>query len=66
MMDVQEMRGKSEQELRDELLRLRRAQFELRVQSRAGQLSRNHLFRETRRDIARVQTLLRENQEKMK
>lgn len=59
-MDARALREKSEAELREELLRLRRAQFELRMQLRGGQLSRNHLIGEGRRDIARVQTVLAE------
>lgn len=59
-MDARTLRDKSEAELREELLRLRRAQFELRMQLRGGQLSRNHLIGEGRRDLARVQTVLAE------
>ena len=59
-MDARALREKSEAELREELLRLRRAQFELRMQLRGGQLSRNHLIGEGRRDIARVRTVLAE------
>ena len=59
-MDMQTLRGKDDAELRGELLRLRRSQFELRVQLRTGQLSRNHQLREARRGIARIKTLLAE------
>ncbi len=61
-MDIQAMRGKDEAELQAELVRLRRSQFELRMQWRAGQLARNHQLKETRRDIARIKTLLTERQ----
>ncbi len=59
-MDARALREKSDAELRAELLRLRREQFERRMQLRGGQLSRNHLLGEGRRDIARVHTVLAE------
>lgn len=62
-MDMQTLRGKDDAELRAELLRLRHSQFELRVQLRAGQLSRNHQLGEARRDIARIKTLLAERRQ---
>ena len=60
-MDVKELRDKSEQELRDELLRLRKEQFGLRMQRGSGQLGQSHLLKSTRRDIARVKTVMQEN-----
>ena len=57
-MDMPTLRAKDDAELRAELLRLRRSEFEMRMQLRTGQLPRNHTIRETRRDIARVKTLL--------
>ncbi len=62
-MDMQTLRGKDDAELRAELLRLRRSQFELRTQLRTGQLSRNHQLGEARRDIARIKTLLAERRQ---
>ena len=62
-MDMQTLRAKDAAELRAELLRLRRSEFEMRMQLRTGQLARNHAFKETRRDIARVKTLLTERQQ---
>lgn len=62
-MDMPALRAKNDAELRAELLRLRRSEFEMRLQLRAGQLSRNHEFREMRRDIARVKTLLTERRQ---
>ena len=59
-MDARALRDQSDAELRAELLRLRRGQFELRMQLRGGQLSRNHLLGAGRRDIARVRTVLAE------
>ena len=59
-MDAAELRDKSAEELQDELIRLRREQFNLRMQRASDQLPQTHLLKETRRDIARVKTLMRE------
>ena len=47
-------------ELKGELLRLRKEHFNLRMQRASGQLGQTHLVQETRRDIARVKTIMRE------
>ncbi len=57
---TQELRDKSADELDTELLRLRREQFGLRMQSASGQLGQTHLLVEIRRDIARVKTVMQE------
>jgi large subunit ribosomal protein L29 len=59
-MKAQDLREKSTQELGDELLRLRREQFSLRMQFSSGQLGQTHLVTDIRHDIARVKTLLKE------
>ena len=59
-MDIQELRGKSVEELNKELLRLLEAGFKLRMQKATGQLGQTHLVRAQRRDVARVKTILRE------
>lgn len=59
-MNAAELRDKSADELADELLRLRKEQFALRMQRASEQLPQFHLLGETRRDIARVKTVLRE------
>ena len=59
-MNVSELRDKNVEELRDELLRLRGEQFRFRMQRASGQLAQSHLLTETRRDIARVKTVLNE------
>ncbi len=58
---LNELRGKTADELQDELLRLRKEQFNLRMQRASEQLPQTHLITETRRDIARVKTLIRES-----
>ena len=59
-MQASELRQKTAAELRAELLRLRKEQFALRMQRGTEQLPQTHLITTTRRDIARVKTLLRE------
>lgn len=59
-MTAAELREKTAAELADELLRLRKEQFALRMQQASEQLPQTHLLGETRRDIARIKTVLRE------
>jgi len=59
-MKAAELREKTALELNDELLRLRREEFSLRMQSASGQLGQTHLIKEMRRDIVRVKTLMKE------
>ncbi len=59
-MKAQELRDKSADELQEELLRLRKEQFSLRMQFASGQLGQTHLVQEVRRDIARVKTIIKE------
>ena len=59
-MQTAELREKSAAELRDELLRLRKEQFALRMQRASEQLPQTHLIAVARRDIARVKTVMRE------
>ena len=57
---LNELREKTADELHEELLRLRKEQFNLRMQRASEQLPQTHLITEMRRDIARVKTLIRE------
>ncbi len=59
-MKASELQSKSPRELEEELLRLRKEQFNLRMQRASGQLGQTHLLGETRRDIARIKTILEE------
>jgi len=61
-MDAQELRNKSVDELNEELVALRREQFNLRMQQATGELSRHTEHRRVRKDIARVKTVLTELQ----
>jgi len=59
-MKASELRDKSADELQKELLRLRKEQFQLRMQKASGQLGQTHLLTEARKDIARVKTVMQE------
>jgi len=57
-MKASELREKSIDELKAELLELRKEQFNLRMQRATGQSTQTHLLKNVRRDIARVKTVL--------
>ncbi len=59
-MKAAELRAKSVDELNNELIELRRAQFSLRMQLATQQLSKVDQLGKVRRDIARVRTVLAE------
>ncbi|SFX68941.1 50S ribosomal protein L29 [Marinospirillum alkaliphilum] len=57
-MKAQELRGKSADELKEQLHNLLREQFQLRMRKVTGQLGQTHVLKQLRRDIARVKTVL--------
>jgi len=59
-MDSKELRSKTSAELNDELFKLRKEQFALRLQRATGQTPKPDQFGKVRRSIARVKTVLRE------
>ena len=59
-MKVSEYRDMQVDELNEELLKLRKEQFALRMQGASGQLGQPHLMKNTRKDIARLKTVLAE------
>ena len=59
-MNAQDMREKSEIELREELSGLLREQFNLRMQRGIGQLATPHDLHRVRKDIARIKTVMNE------
>jgi large subunit ribosomal protein L29 len=60
MVDLKELRSKTEEELQDQLIELTKEQFALRMQQSTGLLTQTHLLAQVSRDIARVKTLARE------
>ena len=61
-MDAKELRAKSAAELADELVKLRKEQFALRMQRATGQSPKPDQFGKVRRNIARLKTVLRQQQ----
>jgi large subunit ribosomal protein L29 len=60
MMKATDLRSKNVDELNNELIELRRAQFSLRMQSATQQLNKPDQILKTRRNIARIKTVLAE------
>ena len=63
MMKIEDLRPKTADELETELVKLRKEHLSLRMQRASEQLPQTHLLGETKRDIARVKTLIREKQD---
>ncbi len=57
-MQAKELKTKDLAELQEELNKLLQKQFDLRMARGNGQLTKLHLMREVRRDIARVRTVM--------
>ena len=60
-MKMADVRAKSADELADNLLELKREQFNLRFQAATGQLEKPHRVNAIRKDIARIKTQLRQS-----
>ena len=60
MAKIEEFRGKTADQLNDQLLQLKKEQFNLRFQAATGQLEKPHRVHEVRRSIARIKTLQRQ------
>ncbi len=61
-MKAKELREMTVEELHDLLNELREQLFQLRLERARGSLGQPHRFRQVRRDIARVLTILREKE----
>ncbi len=59
-MKANDVRAKTADELKQELLDLKKEQFNLRFQGATQQLENTARVRQVRRDVARVKTILRE------
>ena len=57
-MKAGDLRVKTEDQLREQLLQLKKERFNLRFQKATGQLENTARVREVRRDIARIKTIL--------
>ena len=56
MLTTEDLRAMTPDQLDDELLKLKKEQFNLRFQRATGQLANTSRVREVRRDIARIKT----------
>jgi large subunit ribosomal protein L29 len=59
-MKAAQVRGMTVDQLNDELVKLKKEQFNLRFQAASGQLENTARVREIRRDIARIRTITRQ------
>jgi len=57
-MKAEDLRNKTPDELKSELLALKKEAFNLRFQKASGQLENTARVRQVRRDIARIKTFL--------
>ena len=57
-MKAEELRGKTPDELREQLISLKKEAFNLRFQSATNQLENTARVRQVRREVARVSTIL--------
>jgi len=60
-MKAVDVRAMSADQLTDELLKLKKEQFNLRFQTATGQLEKTARVRQVRRDIARIKTIQAEH-----
>ena len=56
-MKPEDIRAFSDDQMTDELLKLKKEQFNLRFQGATGQLEKTARVRQVRRDIARLKTI---------
>ncbi len=62
MAKIADLRSQTADQLSDELLKLKKEQFNLRFQKATGQVEKTHRVGEVRKDIARIKTVLRTKQ----
>lgn len=63
-MKASDVKAMTDDQLSDELLSLKKEQFNLRFQAATGQIENTARFRQIRRDIARIKTTQRSRQVK--
>jgi len=59
-MKAHQVRGMTPDQLDDELIKLKKEQFNLRFQAASGQLENTARVRQIRRDVARIKTIARQ------
>ena len=63
MQRTEDLKNLTKAELENKVLTLKKELFDLRGQARVGKLEKSSQIRETRRDIARVKTILNQGTE---
>jgi large subunit ribosomal protein L29 len=58
MTKIADLRTKTADQLQEQLLDLKKEQFNLRFQKATGQFEKTHRVSEIRKDIARIKTML--------
>jgi large subunit ribosomal protein L29 len=58
-MSIDDIRAMTADQLKDQLLSLKKEQFNLRFQAATSQLEKTHRVGEVRKDIARIKTVLK-------
>ena len=61
-MKIDDIRGMTPDQLSEQLVTLKKEQFNLRFQKATGQVEKTHRVGEVRKDIARIKTVLRTKQ----
>ncbi|CAN7147105.1 50S ribosomal protein L29 [Phenylobacterium sp. LjRoot225] len=61
-MKIDEIRGFTPDQLAEQLVSLKKEQFNLRFQKATGQVEKTHRVDEVRKNIARIKTVLRTKQ----
>lgn len=61
MMKASELKGKTVEQLQQDLVGLLKQQFGLRMQHATSQLGNTSALKQVRRDIARIKTIIAEN-----
>ena len=61
-MKIEDVRGMTPDQLAEQLVSLKKEQFNLRFQKATGQVEKTHRVDEVRKDIARIKTVLRTKQ----
>ena len=61
-MKIDEVRGLTPDQLTEQLVNLKKEQFNLRFQKATGQIEKTHRVDQVRKDIARIKTHMRAKQ----
>jgi large subunit ribosomal protein L29 len=59
-MKASDVRALSDDQMNDQLAKLKKEQFNLRFQKATGQLEKTARFNEIRKDVARIKTIARQ------